>query len=138
MKHTSPFVISEFTNSSGGIVFQLYARLDGKRFRKNFPTREEAEAERQVAKDDVKAATPFLVHHFREIDFEVEGFLAVGQLVDEIVNLPFEFFLLLSVGGVEVARFEFFQPQELFFFLIIGEVYTGSKETLVLNYFPIF
>jgi integrase len=48
MKHTSPFVISEFTNPSGGIVFQLYARLDGKRFRKNFPTREEAEAERQV------------------------------------------------------------------------------------------
>jgi integrase len=48
MKHVSPFVISEFTNPSGGIVFQLYARLDGKRFRKNFPTREEAEAERQV------------------------------------------------------------------------------------------
>lgn len=48
MKHVSPFVISEFTNPSGNIVFQLYARLDGKRFRKNFPTREEAEAERQV------------------------------------------------------------------------------------------
>ena len=28
--------------------FQLYARLDGQRFRKNFPTRTEAEAERQV------------------------------------------------------------------------------------------
>ncbi len=48
MKHKSPFVISEFTNPSGNIVFQLYARLDGKRFRKNFPTRAEAEAERQV------------------------------------------------------------------------------------------
>jgi integrase len=48
MKHTSPFVISEFTNPSGNIVFQLYARLDGKRFRKNFATRAEAEAERQV------------------------------------------------------------------------------------------
>lgn len=48
MKHKSPFVISEFTNPSGAIVFQLYARLDGKRFRKNFPTRAEAEAERQV------------------------------------------------------------------------------------------
>jgi integrase len=48
MKHISPFVISEFTNPSGNIVFQLYARLDGIRFRKNFPTREEAEAERQV------------------------------------------------------------------------------------------
>jgi integrase len=48
MKHTTPFVISEFTNPSGAIVFQLYARLDGKRFRKNFPTRAEAEAERQV------------------------------------------------------------------------------------------
>lgn len=48
MKHKSLFVISEFTNPSGAIVFQLYARLDGKRFRKNFPTRAEAEAERQV------------------------------------------------------------------------------------------
>jgi integrase len=48
MKHTSPFVISEFTNPSGKIAFQLYARLDGERFRKNFQTRAEAEAERQV------------------------------------------------------------------------------------------
>src|ERR1019366_3371291 len=48
MKHTSPFVISEFANPSGKIAFQLYARLDGKRFRKNFQTRAEAEAERQV------------------------------------------------------------------------------------------
>lgn len=48
MKHASPFVISEFTNPSAKIVFQLYARLDGKRFRKNIPTRAEADAERQV------------------------------------------------------------------------------------------
>src|ERR1035437_6754794 len=48
MKHKTPFVISEFTNPSGAVVFQLYARLDGNRFRKNFPTRTEAEAERQV------------------------------------------------------------------------------------------
>jgi integrase len=47
MKHAK-FVIKEFTNPSGEIVFQLYARLDSKRFRKNFPTRAEAEAERQV------------------------------------------------------------------------------------------
>src|SRR5476649_812145 len=48
MKQVTPFVISEFTNPSGKIVFQLYARLDGQRFRKNFQTRTEAEAERQV------------------------------------------------------------------------------------------
>jgi hypothetical protein len=48
MKHKNPFVISKFTNPSGNIVFQLHARLDGKRFRKNFPTRAEAQAERQV------------------------------------------------------------------------------------------
>jgi hypothetical protein len=41
MKHASPFVISEFTNPSWKIAFQLYARIDGKRFRKNFPTRAE-------------------------------------------------------------------------------------------------
>ncbi len=48
MKANSPFSISEFTNPSGKIVFQLYAFLDGKRFRKNFKTRAEAEAERSV------------------------------------------------------------------------------------------
>ena len=48
MKQVTPFVISEFTNPSGKIVFQLYARIDGQRFRKNFQTRTEAEAERQV------------------------------------------------------------------------------------------
>lgn len=48
MKQENPYVISEFTNPSGKIVFQIYARIDGKRFRKNFPTRAEAEAERQI------------------------------------------------------------------------------------------
>lgn len=48
MKRENPYVISEFTNPSGKIVFQVYARIDGKRFRKNFPTRAEAEAERQI------------------------------------------------------------------------------------------
>lgn len=48
MKQENPYVISEFTNPSGKIVFQVYARIDGKRFRKNFPTRAEAEAERQI------------------------------------------------------------------------------------------
>src|SRR5271170_4185558 len=48
MKHISPFVISEFTNPSGEIVYRVYARIDGQRFRKNFSTRAEAEAERQI------------------------------------------------------------------------------------------
>ncbi len=48
MNQTNPFVISEFTNPSGEIVFRLSGWLDGKRIRKNFPTRVEAEAERQV------------------------------------------------------------------------------------------
>ncbi len=48
MKQENPYVISEFTNPSGKIVFQVYARIDGKRFRKNFPTHAEAEAERQI------------------------------------------------------------------------------------------
>ena len=48
MKNKCPFVIPEFTNPSGNVVSHLYARLDGKRFRKYFPTRAEAEAERQI------------------------------------------------------------------------------------------
>lgn len=42
------FVISEFTNPSGEIVFRVAGRLDGKRIRKNFPTRAEAKAELQA------------------------------------------------------------------------------------------
>jgi len=48
MKHISSFVISEFTNPSGEIVYRVSGWLDGKRVRKNFPTRAEAEAERQI------------------------------------------------------------------------------------------
>jgi hypothetical protein len=48
MDQVTPFVISEFTNPSGNVVFPVYARLDGERFRKDFMTRAEAEPERQV------------------------------------------------------------------------------------------
>ena len=44
MKHVK-FVINQFTNPSGEIVFRVSGWLDGKRVRKNFPTREEARAE---------------------------------------------------------------------------------------------
>jgi integrase len=48
MKQPTAFVISEFTNPSGEIVFRVSGWLEGKRVRKNFPTRSEAEAERQI------------------------------------------------------------------------------------------
>ena len=48
MKQISPFVITPFTNPSGEIVFRVTGWLDGKRVRKNFPSRVEADAERQV------------------------------------------------------------------------------------------
>jgi hypothetical protein len=48
MKKTSPFVISEFTNPSGEIVYRLYARIDGQRIRKNFSTLAEVQAEREI------------------------------------------------------------------------------------------
>jgi integrase len=45
MKQTNSFVISEFTNPSGEIVFRVSGWLDGKRIRKNCPSRAEAKAE---------------------------------------------------------------------------------------------
>jgi hypothetical protein len=48
MNPKNPFVISQFTNPSREIVFRVSGWLDGQRIRKNFPTRPEAEAERQV------------------------------------------------------------------------------------------
>lgn len=48
MNATTPFQISEFPNPSGNLVFRVSGWLDGKCVRKNFKTRAEAEAERQV------------------------------------------------------------------------------------------
>lgn len=48
MAQVAPFVISEFTNPSGDVVFRVTGWLDGKRIRKNFVTRAEAMAERQT------------------------------------------------------------------------------------------
>ncbi len=48
MNQATPFVVSQFTNPSGEVVFRVSGWLDGKRIRKNCPTRTEAEAERQV------------------------------------------------------------------------------------------
>lgn len=45
MNQTNPFVISEFTNPSGEIVFRVSGWLAGKRIRKNCPSRAEAKAE---------------------------------------------------------------------------------------------
>jgi hypothetical protein len=50
MNHVTPFVISEFTNPSGDVVYRVTGWLDGQRIRKNFPTRADAEAERQALK----------------------------------------------------------------------------------------
>ena len=48
MAQANAFVVSQFTNPSKEIVFRVSGWLDGRRVRKNFPTRAEAEAERQV------------------------------------------------------------------------------------------
>lgn len=40
MNADTPFVVSQFTNPSGEIVFRVSGWLDGQRVRKNFPTRE--------------------------------------------------------------------------------------------------
>ena len=48
MKEASPFVVSQFTNPSGEVVFRVSGWLNGKRVRKNFGTRAEANAERDA------------------------------------------------------------------------------------------
>ena len=48
MNPLSSFLVSQFTNPSGEVVFRVSGWLYGKRIRKNFATRAEAEAERQV------------------------------------------------------------------------------------------
>lgn len=48
MNRNSSFVISEFTNPSGAVVFRVSGYLDGQRVRKNFRTRSDANAECQL------------------------------------------------------------------------------------------
>ena len=48
MKQKKKFVVQEFPNPSGEIVYRVYGRLNGERVRKNFETREEAAAECQL------------------------------------------------------------------------------------------
>jgi hypothetical protein len=48
MNQVTKYVISEFTNPSGEIVFRVSGWQDGKRFRRNFATRAEAQAEKQT------------------------------------------------------------------------------------------
>ncbi len=48
MTQATSFNIAEFTNPSGEIVFRVSGWLHGKRIRKNFPTRREAQAECQT------------------------------------------------------------------------------------------
>ena len=47
MNQVTPFVISEYSNPSGEVVYRVSGWVDGKRIRKNFATRAEALAERQ-------------------------------------------------------------------------------------------
>jgi hypothetical protein len=48
MNQATSFVVTEFTNPSGEVVYRVSGWDNGRRTRKNFPTRQEAEAERQV------------------------------------------------------------------------------------------
>jgi hypothetical protein len=48
MNEANPFVISQFTNPSGEIVFRVAGWLEGKRVRQNYSTRAEADAQRQL------------------------------------------------------------------------------------------
>jgi hypothetical protein len=56
MSRAPQFVISEFTYPSGKIVFRLTGWLDGKRIRKNFPSRAEAGAVPQTMEIQQKQA----------------------------------------------------------------------------------
>ena len=47
MAQAKSFVVSQFTNPSKEVVFRVSGWLDGSRIRKNFPSRAEADAERQ-------------------------------------------------------------------------------------------
>ena len=91
MAQAAQFVISEFTNPSGEIVFRVTGWLDGKRIRKNFPTRAEASAERQALEiQRLQAETGIRTTATRLNDAQLhEAEAAFRRLVDAPKSLSF-------------------------------------------------
>ena len=91
MSQASQFIISEFTNPSGEIVFRVTGWLDGTRIRKNFPTRAEASAERQALEiQRVKAETGIRTTATRLTDAQLhEAEATFRRLADAPKSLSF-------------------------------------------------
>ena len=91
MSQAPQFVISEFTNPSGEIVFRLTGWLDGKRIRKNFPSRAEAAAERQTMEiQQIQSATGVRTAATRLSDQQLhEAESAFQRLTDAPKSLSF-------------------------------------------------
>jgi len=89
MPQPTAFVISPFTNLSGEIVSRVSGWLAGKRIRRNFSTRTEAEAERQVLElQRVQAATGVRVTATRLSDKQLqEAEVALHRLADRDCSL---------------------------------------------------
>ena len=86
---------------------------------------------RRIANHYIEASTPFPIHDFREINLKIEGFLTVGQFVDEFVYLMFELFLLLPFSSIEVSWLEFFQPLEQ---INIEQIFLHAEERVAADY----
>ena len=91
MSQASQFIISEFTNPSGEIVFRVTGWLDGKRIRKNFPTRAEASAERQALEiQRLQAETGIRTTATRLTDAQLhEAEASFRRLIDAPKSLSF-------------------------------------------------
>jgi len=91
MSPASQFIISEFTNPSGEIVFRVTGWLDGTRIRKNFPTRAEASAERQALEiQRLQAETGIRTTATRLTDAQLhEAEAAFRRLIDAPKSLSF-------------------------------------------------
>ena len=91
MSQASQFIISEFTNPSGEIVFRVTGWLDCTRIRKNFPTRAEASAERQALEiQRVQAETGIRTTATRLTDAQLhEAEAAFRRLADAPKSLSF-------------------------------------------------
>ncbi len=83
MNAANPFVISRFTNPAGEIVFRVDDRMNGKRARRNFETRAEAEAEREILQ-------------VQRLQGEADVWTAITRLTDEQLHKAEAAFLRLK------------------------------------------
>ena len=106
MAHTTAFVVSEFTNPSGEIVYRVSGTLAGNRIRKNFSSRAEAEAERHILEiQSVQSETGIRTAVTRLTDAQLQEAEAIFRRLEGNAR-PLSFYVEFALTNYREAKDE--------------------------------